>query len=153
MDSSTIARFWQFVRKADGCWLWVGSQSGGYGTFRLDGKMRKAYRIAWELTNGPIPDGLFACHRCDNPLCVNPAHLFLGTAADNNRDRHAKGRSRGLFVNGSEHPRAKLTDGDVRTMRTLHADGQLPREIAVRFGVSRAQVAKIVTGKAWNHVR
>jgi hypothetical protein len=86
-------------RHAGACWLWTGSRSAeGYGSIRVDGKMRKAHRVAWELANGPIPAGAGAhgtcvLHRCDNPSCVNPDHLFLGTNADNARDRQAKGRT------------------------------------------------------------
>lgn len=87
-------RFWRKVVKGDGCWLWTGHRgSGGYGRFWLNGKQVLAHRTSWEITNGPIPDGLYACHRCDNPPCVKPAHLFLGTALDNAEDRDRKGRT------------------------------------------------------------
>jgi hypothetical protein len=89
-------RFWSKVRKGDGCWEWVGSQDRqGYGEFVVSMGPRvrsRAHRVAWELTNGPIPDGLNACHRCDNPVCVRPDHIFIGTQRDNVRDAMAKGR-------------------------------------------------------------
>ena len=79
-----------------GCWLWLGPHmsQGGYGCFRFDGKNHYAHRAAWELAYGSIPSGLHVCHRCDVPLCVNPAHLFLGTPGDNVRDCRTKGRTR-----------------------------------------------------------
>jgi HNH endonuclease len=89
-------RFWAKVDRSagpDGCWPWTGARFWfGHGAIKIDGRPWGAHRIAWELTNGPIPDGLQANHRCDNPPCCNPAHLFLGTQLDNVRDMDAKGR-------------------------------------------------------------
>lgn len=89
-------RFWPKVRKGGGCWEWTASMSHGYGQIGVGGKSGRphhAHRVAWELTNGAIPAGLFVCHHCDNKKCVRPDHLFLGTAKDNNQDRARKGRN------------------------------------------------------------
>ena len=87
-------RFWAKVDKDGDCWTWMARRQprGGYGQFQLDGRTRSAHRVAWTLTNGPIPDGLCVLHRCDNPPCVNPEHLWLGTKAENNQDMTEKGR-------------------------------------------------------------
>lgn len=135
------------------CIEWQGSiDSEGYGRH---GK-RKAHRIAWESAHGPIPVGLLVCHTCDNPPCVNVEHLFLGTIADNNRDRHAKGRSKNLFTSSVDHPakvrggerhwQAKLTDVDVRDIRRRYSDGEKQATIAASHGVHSATVSRIARG-------
>jgi hypothetical protein len=117
------------------CVEWSGARSGdGYGAVYIDGKQRAAHRVAWEKAKGVIPDGMWILHRCDNPLCVNPDHLFLGTAKDNTQDS-----------------RAKLTEDDVRKMVALSVEKR-QSQIARDFGVSDALVSLILRGKAWKHV-
>lgn len=93
--------FGRAARAESGCLEFQGYVSKfGYGFLKLRGRLERAHRVAWMLTHGPIPDGLCVCHRCDNPRCIEPTHLFLGTVAENNRDRHAKGRTRGWTFPG-----------------------------------------------------
>lgn len=130
-----------------GCWLWVGARArDGYGWFRLTPAVfARAHRAAWELFVGPIPGEFLVLHRCDTPACVNPAHLFLGTNAENMADKVAKGRQ----AWGARHGCATLRPGDVLAARQLREDGFLLREIAAHFGVSVAQVHNVVTGRSW----
>jgi hypothetical protein len=151
-------RFWRRVVRQDGCWLWSGSSR--YGRFRLGGKLDKMispHRFSYELANGPVPAGLFVCHRCDNPRCVNPGHLFAGTAGDNIRDCVEKGRARGTFKKGfdprrligAKSPHAKLTDQQAISIR---ADSRPNKYIAADYGVSPSLVGRIKRREIWTHV-
>ena len=114
----------------------------------------RANRLAWELTQGPIPSGASVCHTCDNPACVRPSHLFLGTHSDNMRDASAKGRLRNYQggVPGEQNGNAAVSEADVREIRRLRHDGVSGREVARRYGLSPAQVSRIHTGRRWAHV-
>ena len=155
-----IRRFWARVERGDGCWTWQGPRSsranwGPYGVFnwKRDGKQRqeRAHRFMWLVTYSELPKGLHVCHHCDNPLCVRPEHLFLGTDADNMADKCAKGRqSCGTQFKASV--RRKLTEADVRRIIALCRAGKGHREVAERFSVTRATVTYIMLGKTWKHV-
>lgn len=146
-------RFWKFVEpipEGDGCWIWTGSQTPkGYGYFWFTGgKWRSAHRASWEIHNGPIPDGLHVLHRCDNPPCVNPAHLFLGTGLDNSRDCYRKGRAK----LGAQRFGAKLDDAKVIEIRRRLANKEQQAAIAREFGISTAVLYNIRMGIKWKHV-
>ena len=138
----------------DDCWEWPGRKSGGgYGIMKRKGITYQAHRFLYEMWSGlPIPDGMCVCHRCDNPPCVNPSHLFLGTKADNNLDRDAKGRT----FRGPNRKNAKLTDDQVRDVRrrytrTSYHNSNAP-ELAEEYGVSRSLINQVASGRARNHV-
>jgi hypothetical protein len=148
-------RLWGRMSKSeedDGCWLWVGGHRDreGYGIVKLDGLNQRAHRVAWKLAHGLIPPGLCVLHRCDNPPCIRPDHLFVGTVGDNNRDRSRKGRTN--VPRGTAQRVAKLIEADVREIRRLRAAGWTHERIAGRFPISRSQVGAIVSGKSWAHV-
>lgn len=133
-----------------GCWIWSGlTNSRGYGRIVVSGHDQRAHRVSYELYCGPIPDGKLVCHRCDVPSCVNPAHLFLGGAADNHHDMRSKGRG----AVGARHGRAKLSEANVAAIMVLLELGGLSRaEIGRRYGVSSGRISDIALGKTWKHV-
>lgn len=139
-------RFWASTDKRgpDECWNWIAYTKGGYGAIRVGGRQKSAHRVSWELHNGSIGKGLWVLHRCDNPRCVNPAHLFLGTQVDNMRDMAAKARNKPPRLHGTRNPMAKLTDEQCEAIRT--AEGTQD-EIAARFGTSQSHVSSIRSGR------
>lgn len=144
----TEERFWARVSMSDGCWIWTGSKIRGYGRFKESGQSFLAHRTAFTFANGPIPNGLFICHRCDNPPCVRPSHLFPGTPGDNSRDRTAKGRS----ARGAKNSHARLTEGQVLRVRELASEGLSQAAIGTLFGVGQTTVSAIVIGRNWKHL-
>jgi hypothetical protein len=157
-------RFWKRVLVGDTeeCWPWQRWRTAkGHGRFSVWDTERKCVvglttsRIAWELTNGPIPDGLFVLHRCpggDNPACCNPSHLYLGTQRDNMRDRRERGDGYKKQAKGSEHPMAKLDEVRVLALLQARSEGATLRLLAERFGVDITQVSHIVRREHWSHV-
>lgn len=148
--------FWSFVAvgSKDDCWIWTGRKhSGGYGSLMIDGQWLTSHRLAYELTHGQIPTGMYICHRCNNPPCCNPAHLYAGTAKDNADDCMRAGRfSRAPRFYGERHPASKLTAETVDRIRDIYAAGQCSqRKLANMFGIVQSQVWRIVHHLSWTH--
>jgi len=149
-------RFWDKVNigKPEGCWEWEAStrcKSSNYGSFGVNGHNELAHRMAWTFTHGGIPDGMCVCHRCDNPACCNPVHLFLGTILDNNHDRDEKGRQ--VISKGEKHGMVKLTKEQVKEIRAIYAAGGISQlNLGKTFGVSERQIGRIVHKEGWKHV-
>lgn len=162
-------RFWPKVNK-DGptirpelgpCWVWTATAHNGYGYLGVGGRAGRptqAHRVSWTLHYGPIPEGLWVLHRCDNPPCVNPAHLFLGTVGDNNRDMYAKGRAGTqtrphAMVRGAAHHRSKLTDTQIQEIRAAYAAGGVrQKDLAAQYGVYQSTIGRIIRRNNWTHV-
>lgn len=144
-----MVNFWDRVLKTDGCWLWSGpKRPDGYGRVGSGNGRVLAHRMSWILTNGDIPEGMFVCHHCDNPPCVRPDHLFLGTATDNNRDAASKKR----MQYGSGRYNSKLDEQSVRMIRLKAHAGMSQHDIAREYGVHVMTVNKAVRGTKWIHV-
>lgn len=142
-----------------GCWLWTGHLIYGYGQFRMsppESRRETAHRASWLIHHGEIPEGLVVCHRCDVRCCVNPTHLFLGTHADNMHDAAVKGRmdwkipDRPGLLRGVKHPQAKLTEDDVRAIRSLPISGV---NASRQFGVTPITISRIRRRLIWRDVK
>lgn len=148
-------RFWPKVDRpsTDNCWPWLGFVDGaGYGRFRIGGqagKSERASRVMWTLVFGPIPEGQCVCHRCDNPRCVNPDHLFLGSHAENMADMARKGRAGPRKNPGERASRAKFTNAEAAAMREAYEAGESTNSIARRLGLNRSTVYYIVSGRRY----
>lgn len=150
-----ITDFWAQVDKSGDCWVWIrGRTKAGYGELWDGTRVIHAHRHAWALENGPIPVGMYVCHSCDNPPCVRPEHLFLGTAADNNRDMRVKGRANDVGRPPGRrvgwHPNAKLTLEQAMEIRRLYAAGGTShRRLAAQFGITKGAITQLLTGRTW----
>lgn len=170
---------WPYVDKSGECWVWTRALAEGYGVVRHNGKTYGAHRLSYELAYGPIPEGLFVCHHCDNRACVRPSHLFLGDAKANsldasqkerlpkgdhhplrvNPERAARGRANGAYthperrVRGEQVGTSKLSEADIREIRSRYARGGVSQKaLADEFGTNQANIWRIIHRKGWAHV-
>jgi predicted XRE-type DNA-binding protein len=145
-------RIKNYVRKTRSCWIWIGYKNElGYGRITIGhGKQVKAHRFIYEQTYGKIPDGMNALHKCDNPSCVNPRHIYLGTQKDNVRDMMKRKRGGYKVFCGESHWNRKLDMEKVELIKKLWQEGELfQREIGEKVGISQQVVSKVINGKAW----
>ncbi len=154
LSEKDIIRFKRKFNIGNGCWKWTDKPvKNGYAQFGIGGKSYRANRISYSLFKGKIPKGKFVLHHCDNPICVNPKHLFIGTQKDNIRDCINKGR----FTIGSKNGCSKLTENQVKEIRSLYGKyghrGLIQRKLAKLFNVSRVLISDITRGKTWKHVK
>jgi hypothetical protein len=150
-DKTPAEKVRMFTKRSSGCWTWTANKNlKGYGLISANGRRYLAHRLAYELECGPIPEGASVLHRCDNPACVRPSHLWLGTIAENNADMAAKGRARNTPRSGAANGLAKLTDDVVREIRN---STDYLWVLANRYGVTESTVSSVRTGKTWRHVK
>jgi len=151
-------RFWKLVNKTDGCWLWTGATNHfGYGMINSgghSGNALRAHRVSWIIHNGVIPNGRFICHHCDNPSCVRPDHLFIGTCADNNRDMVAKNRcDRVKRPRGEKHGNHLLYNKQVLDIRAAYKAGNTSlHKLGAQYSVSYMTIWHIVKRHSWAHI-
>ena len=152
MQIPVETRFWKYVEKRDPaeCWPWIGKAvQKGYGVINDGGHLIRAHRLSFAIHKGPIASGLFVCHSCDNRLCVNPHHLFLGTNKENLQDASRKGR----MSWGERHYCSTLTQKDVEKIFHLkRTTSLLQREIAEQFGIRQSAVSRILAGVRWKNI-
>lgn len=141
-------RFWEKVDKSGDCWLWLGQTNGGYGVISCNGKDKYAHRVSWQIHNGNIPGDILVLHTCDNPPCVNPDHLWLGTDADNTNDKVKKNR----HLCGSSQPNSKLHESDVLVIRELWSVGTSKKAIAWLFDIAEGTAYQIAKRTSWRHI-
>lgn len=152
-DGGTIEkRFWEKVDKSSDCWEWTATVNhNGYGMVSYKGKNQTAHRVAWQLAYGKIPENMCICHVCDNRKCVRLDHLWLGTFAENNADRAAKGRNE--HTRGINHPKATLTEEQVKEIRIIYIPGKITlKSVAQLYGVSLQTIWRIVNRQVWTHI-
>lgn len=156
INGEVADRFWPKVKVGDvsDCWEWQADLSTkGYGRFRGDdGRVIFSHRQAWIMSQGPIPNGLLVCHKCDNRSCCNPAHLFLGTPAENTADMMSKNRHKTSPLRGSQSASSKVNERDVMDIRTRRASGESNAQIAADYGLCISAISHIATRRNWKHI-
>lgn len=154
MRANLSERFWAKVERSGECWVWTAMRFRNkqgqptYGGAVVDGRLRTAHRVVWEMLYGPIPAGLMVLHTCDNPPCVRPSHLMLGTHYRNMEQMVARRR----FVHGLRHHSNRLTEAQVREIKHRLALGQSIRDMAAEFGVTYSAIYLIANGKNWKYL-
>lgn len=135
------------------CWEWqAGLNKDGYGRFKVRNHDELAHRVSYTIHHGPIPNYRLVCHSCDNPGCVNPKHLWLGSCGDNTQDMMRKGRHRCAGAAGDSNPRAVLSEDEALQIIDLIMQGLNNKQIAARFGVAHSTISCIRRGKSWKHI-
>ena len=164
LDDPRTEKLTKYTDRSGDCWIWQrAKQKTGYGVICFGKVIMAAHRVSYEVAHGPIPPGMFICHKCDNPSCVRPDHLFAGTPADNVHDMVKKGRTNNkhnmslrknhMVAYGVDNPSAKINPDIVREIRARVANGEVQRRIAESYGIDSCSVIDIIKGRTWRHVQ
>jgi hypothetical protein len=149
-----LERLFNKVKENNGCWEFLGASRQGYGSLKVSGKVIDTHRLSWIMHNGPIPSGMYVCHKCDNPKCVNPEHLFLGTHSDNMKDAYKKGRVsvEGVkFTIGHKPVNRRLNDDQVREVKDaiIKRGSETLKQISSRLNIPYDTIRDISCGRAY----
>jgi hypothetical protein len=152
-----MERFWKKVKKTENCWEWTANKiKHGYGRINFEGRPQLAHRVSWILSNGNIPYGFVICHRCDNPSCVRPDHLFIGTMSDNKKDSDSKNRSyrtgKPPIKLGKENNMTRFTKDQILEIRSRYASGEDQYSIGRSYSAAQGTISNIVRRKSWKHI-
>lgn len=150
LTDSVKRRFWKYVKKSPGCWEWTGAKSEGYGAFGINYEMYRAHRVSYEIRFGKLVNDLVVCHKCDNPACVRPGHLFLGTHQDNILDCINKGRRD--TPSGERHHFSTFSSDEVLLMRDLRHHGVPVPILSGFFDAPSSTIRKVLLGISWKHL-
>jgi len=142
----------RITKSENGCWNWDKVTRYGYGQFWVNGTNKRVHRVAYESFIGEIPEGMCVCHTCDNPRCINPNHLWLGTTQENTADREDKGRGHAQTRHGENNPRTEFTNRIVKFIKTLSELGMKQHEIAKIYKVNQSTISRILSLKRWKYV-
>ena len=149
-NSKDVERFFRNVIKKKKCWEWIGGVSNaGYGCINIRGKIEGAHRFSYIIHKGKVPKKMYVCHTCDNKLCVNPKHLWIGTPRENQQDMYDKGRDYHVGFKGEENPRAKLDRKSVKKIIKMYLKIKSQRKLAKQFGVCKSTIGYILRGEVW----
>lgn len=152
LTQTQIDGFWRYVDKTGECWVWMNSVSArpgiGYGKVAFGGRFYGAHKLAALLGGMEVPEGMYVCHTCDNPLCVRPEHLWIGSPKQNTQDAVLKGRMR----RGSTSPNAKLTEDIVKAIRAEYEAGETQVNLAIKYGLHQTNIGRVLRRKTWKHV-
>jgi len=144
-----------YTKDKAGCWIWNGATTNfGHGRIKINNKTLSVHRISYEIHRGKIPNGLFVCHHCDNPTCINPKHLFLGTRSDNMKDAYNKGRIKIPCHHGEYAYQHILTEKDVKKILKIKKEKKISeQELGKKFGVARNTINNIINNRNWKHIK
>jgi len=156
MNNKNLKNFWKKVeiKDEDSCWIWKGKHChNGYGQLKINRKDKMAHRVSWIIHFGEIPEGMIVCHHCDNPECVNPKHLFIGTYKDNIADCIRKGRNKTSILRGESNGSSKLKDSQIPIIRQKYSTGEYSlRKLGKEYGIGFEAIRRVIKHMSFKNI-